>query len=112
MFNQMFKFLGSLFSPITAIFIALSGFFATLIGAVRNPGGFFNTLVCGLIDLIASIFPETPERFQIATVLNSISDSLPAVGRQIVYDIAGTFALMALLILVVKVYRLLPFKAS
>jgi hypothetical protein len=108
----MFKFLGSLFSPITVVFIALSGFFSMLIGAVRNPAGFFNTLVCNLIDLIAAIFPSTPERFQIVKVLDAIASVMPVVGRRIVYDIAGTFALMALLLLVVKVYRLLPFKAS
>lgn len=110
--SKGFGFLFKQFNPLTIACIALIPVFALLIGGVLNPQGWMNSLICGIIDMIAFFFPASPEYLKISSILNGIGDSIPLVGRRLVYDIASTFAVVVGLFTIIKIYKLLPFKAS
>lgn len=107
-FQGLFLF----FTPVITVFVSITAIVAFLIGALLDPQGLMNSVVCHAIDYIAAIFPSTPDNLKIATILNSAGDSMPAVGRGVVKEIFSTIAIIFGLGLIVKIYKLLPFKAS
>lgn len=107
-FTGLFTF----FTPVIVFFVSVSTIVAFMLGALADPQGLMNQVVCSAIDFIANIFPSTPENLKIATILNSAGDSMPAVGRGVVKEIFSTLAIIFGLGLIVKIYKLLPFKAS
>lgn len=108
----MNEFLFKLLKPIYVVFFSITGFISFLLGALADPQGWMNAVVCTTVDVIAAFFPRTPDNLKIANILNSVGDSMPLVGRSIVYEIAGTIATIAGISLVIKLYKLIPFKAT
>lgn len=89
--------------------IILVGF---LVSALNDPQGWMNSVVITTIDAIANLFPSTPENLKIGTIINSLGDSMPLVGRAVIREIFTTISSMAGIALVVKIYKLIPFKAT
>lgn len=106
--NALFQFL----NPIVIFFASVAGIAAFLLGALADPQGFMNQVVCGIIDGVATIFPSTPDNLKIGTMIDSLGASMPAVGRGIIREVFNTILIIAGLLAVVKIYKLLPFKAS
>jgi hypothetical protein len=100
------------FDSINWIVLAITAPLSIIIGAIANPAGAVNSFLCRAIDLVASVFPSTPPNLKIATLLTSAGDSIPIVGRAVVYDIFSTIAIMFAVVLIIKVYKLIPFKMS
>lgn len=71
-----------------------------------------NTVIVAAIDFVAAFFPSTPENLKIGNIINNLASSMPAVGAGIIREIFGTITTIALLALVIKIYKLLPFKMS
>ena len=90
----------------------LIGIVAFLVAALKYPQGWMNSVVITTIDAIANVFPSTPEELKIGTIINTIGDSMPLVGRAVVKEIFVTISSMVGIALVVKIYKLILFKAS
>lgn len=101
-----------LFNSVNWIILAITAPISIILGAIANPAGAVNSFLCRMIDLVASVFPSTPENLKIANLLISTGDSIPIVGRSIVFDIFTTIASMFAIILLIKLYKLIPFKMS
>ena len=85
---------------------------ALILGAINNPEGAVNTFLVKMIDNISPLFPSTPENLKIFPILDSISERLPIIGRAIVYDVATTIGTIFAILIIIKIYKLIPFKAS
>jgi len=85
---------------------------ALALGAIADPEGWINSVICGAIDMIAVLFPSTPDNLKIAYLLNSVAAELPMVGRAIVFDTFQTIASISAMTIIVKIYKLIPFKAT
>lgn len=89
-----------------------AGFWAIVSAAIANPGGAVNAFINMIVDFIGSVFPSTPDNLKIGNLINSVGDSMPAVGRGIVREFFVIFSSCFGLALVIKIYKLIPFKAS
>lgn len=98
--------------PIYAFFASIGSLIAFLLGGLANPQGLMNKIIIKTVDVIAAILPETPSNLKVSSVLNSVAGFMPNVGRDIVYEVASTIAAIAAISLVVKIYKLIPFKAT
>jgi hypothetical protein len=103
-------------TPVVIFFASIGTVVAFLLGALANPQGWMNSVICTAIDYIASIFPSTPDDMKIGTVvstlINGLGSSIPIVGVGIIREIFTTFLTIAGLALAIKIYKLLPFKAT
>lgn len=102
----------SFFRPVVRLALSLLTVASFLLGAILNPNGFLNTAICGAIDHVAAIFPSTPEPMKIGSILDSLALAMPAVGRGIIKEIFVTITAMIAVSLVIKIYKLIPFKAT
>lgn len=107
--NPLFLDILRKFLPILVSFGVVIDFFRR---AIADPQGFANRFLIGAIDIIAGVFPSTPDNLKVYAILNSASSKMPIVGKNIVYDIAGTIAAISLISLTIKIYKLIPFKAT
>lgn len=71
-----------------------------------------NQLICGVIDMIASFFPSTPQALKLSSIINSLSSSLPIFGTALIESIIGTVRDLFVLYTIIKIYKLIPFKAT
>lgn len=107
-FNALFQFI----KPIVVFFISTTSIVAFLLGALLDPQGLMNQIICAVLDNIASIFPSTPDNLKIANIVNNLGDSVPAVGRGVIREIFFTLSSIFTISLAIKIYKLLPFKAT
>ena len=91
---------------------AIGVIIATLVVAATNPQGFINQLVCGLIDIVALPFPSTPEPLKFSSIITVLSTSLPIFGKVLIESILGTVKDLFILYFAIKIYKLIPFKAT
>lgn len=100
------------FTPVVVIAASLVTVAAFLIGALNNPQGLMNQMIVSGINYIAAIFPSTPENLKIGNLISSLGDTIPAIGTGIISEIFTTISTIAGISLAIKIYKLLPFKAS
>lgn len=110
--NNLFKVLFEFIKPVVVIFSSIGGLIAFLLGALADPQGLMNSIVCSVIDGIASLLPSTPDNLKVAYFVNSVGDSMPMVGRGIIREMFVTITAMVAIISVIKIYKLIPFKAT
>lgn len=112
----MFGWLGSIWNSfvgfLSVFWVTFSGVFALLLGAIADPIGAINSLLCRVIDIVAAVWPSTPPALQIGTLLSSIGTAIPLIGAAVVYDLFTTILGMFLIVLAIKLYKLIPFKMS
>ncbi len=106
--NELLRYL----NPIVVFFSSIGGVVAVIVGTIQNPEGAVNTFLIKIIDLIHPIFPSTPDNLKIFSLLDEVAGSMPSVGRAIVYDVAQTLSVLAGFLVIVKIYKLIPFKAT
>lgn len=97
-FEDIIKFLEISFEWIAAIF--------------KDPLGFLNQCINWIIDLFAAILPSSPDSIKISTQVNSITNLTPGIGSGIIREMYNSFAQLAGFALIIKVYKLIPFKAT
>lgn len=110
--NELLSILLNFIKPLIKIVAPLAGVVSLILGAIKNPEGFVNTFLVKMIDLIAGVFPSTPENIKIASIINSVGDQIPLVGKAVIYDIFEVIVVIVSLSLIVKIYKLIPFKAT
>ena len=102
----------SFISPVVVFFISVGSIVAFLLGALADPQGLMNRVVCGAIDMISGVFPSTPDNLKIGSIIESAGSVMPAFGTGLIREVLGTIAGMAAIALVIKIYKLMPFKMS
>lgn len=110
--NTIYNKFVQLLHPFLVVFSSVGTIISLILGAIANPKGAVNKFLVLMIDNIATVFPETPDNLKVFNVLDSVGDSLPSIGRSIVYDVAATIASIVAIMIVVKIYKLIPFKAT
>lgn len=108
----MLQFIKSLFTPLVQLAMLLLGFAGWVAAAVSAPKSFFNMAICWMIDIIAAVLPSTPENLKISAIIAGIANKMPAAGTAIIWEILSTFGIIMGIMMVIKIYRLLPFKFS
>jgi len=104
--------IAAFFRPITLVFASIIVFISFLLGALINPGGAANFVICKIIDVIDVALPSTPPALQISSLLQTASTGVPLVGYGVFQLIASTIFQFFLITVVIKVYKLIPFKMS
>lgn len=84
----------------------------TILVACLYPDSFINQLICGAINLISAVFPSTPDNLKLASIINSLASSLPVFGKNLIQNIIGTVRDLFVLYSIIKIYKLIPFKAT
>ena len=102
----------SLLSFLNSFWKALSTIFSIVLGAIANPAGAVNTFICKVIDIVAAVWPSTPDSMKISNILVSFSTAFPIIGYGIVVEITQTIGTIFLLFAAIKIYKLIPFKMS
>lgn len=110
--NAAINFLLIFLKPVVVVFVSIVSIVAFLLGALADPQGWMNSVVITTIDAFASFLPSTPENLKIANILSEIGDSMPLVGKAIVYEVASTIGTISTISLAIKIYKLIPFKAT
>lgn len=111
-FNPAITIVLGFFNPVNSIFVASFSIVAWLLGAIQNPSGFLNGIICAVIDAVASILPSTPSTLKVGYLLDVASSSMPAIGRSVLSEVFITITAIFLLVAAVKLYKLIPFKAT
>ena len=110
--NELFNVLLNYIKPIIKVSLALGTPLALILGAIQDPDGAINSFLIIGIDLISSVFPSTPEDLKIASIINSLGDSLPLVGKAVIFEILQTIGVIISITAIIKIYKLIPFKAT
>lgn len=108
---KLFDLLKSLVGPVVRIALAVLFPLGYVIAALRNPSGALNHFAIKVIDALASVWPSTPEGMTLAGILLGPTQQM-GFGRYVIsefFALCGSF--MAVIVLV-KLYKLIPFKAT
>lgn len=98
--------------PLVVVLSSITSIIALVLGAIRDPGGAVNAFICRIIDLILIPWPSTPSSLKLGSLLSSFANAFPIIGYGIVLEIAQALGGIFALFVVIKIYKLLPFKAS
>mgnify|MGYP006888382439 CR=1 FL=1 len=98
--------------PIVRIFLAIVSPISWILWAFANPEGAANLFICKIIDLVALVLPSTPPQLKIGALISSAGGSVPIIGSGILFDVVQMIGVMLGVVLVIKVYKLIPFKAT
>ena len=98
--------------PIISVAVALFGVIALILGAIQDPEGAVNTFLVRMIDNIAPLFPQTPESLKVANIIDSVGETMPVVGKAVVFEVFQTISIIFGILAVIKIYKLIPFKAT
>ena len=96
--------------PITIT--AIATIIAILVLAFTDPSGFINQLICAAIDIISVPFPPTPDGLKLVSIINSLASFMPIFGKSLIESIIGTVRDLFILYSIIKIYKLIPFKAT
>lgn len=110
--DNIFKIIYFFARPLVVICLSITSIVSLILGAISNPAGAVNAFICRIIDVILIPWPTTPESMKLGSLLSSFANAFPIVGYGIVLDIAQTLAGMGVLFVAIKIYKLIPFKAS
>ena len=83
-----------------------------IVAIFKNPLGFLNQCINWVVDLIAGILPSTPEDLKINSLISKAGSSIPLIGEDLISELVSTFGQLASLATIIKIYKLIPFKAT
>lgn len=108
----LFAALAAFFTPVIIFFVSVTVIVALILGCIADPSGAVNKFICTIIDVVSVIFPSTPTQLRLGSLIDSASSIAPAFGTSILRDIASTVGSIFTISLVIRIYKLIPFKAS
>lgn len=111
-FNPVISVILFFFNPVVSFFTAAGLIISWLLGALANPQGMMNGVVNSVIDVVSSILPSTPSSLKIGTIINNVSSFMPGIGRAVISEVFFTLSSIFVLYGAVKLYKLIPFKAT
>ena len=107
---NLFDLLKWLANPLVKLVISLTGPVALILGTMADPNGAINTFIIDVIDALEPHLLETPESLKIS---NLIFDNGPVtVGQAVLTDVFQLISIMVGVVALVKLYKLIPFKAT
>ena len=109
--TNQFDFFLELFGEAGKVFSALSSILAIVLGTIQNVTGAVNQLLVNIIDWIAQYWPSTPDEVKIANLIQAATANT-GIGTAIVYETFQTIFLLLSVVALIKIYKLIPFKAS
>lgn len=112
MLGSLFTLLFEYIRPVVVIYSSIGVIVSFLLGALLDPQGLMNQIIVEVIDNIASILPSTPDELKIGALVNDMGDAMPLVGRGIMQEIYDAICKITLIASIIKIYKLLPFKAT
>ena len=110
-FTGLVNFLTDMFGDLRKVISSLMGAVAIVVGTIQNLGGAVNTLLVNLINLVADVWPSTPDEIKLATLIENAGNST-GIGTAIIYDTFQTAFLVLSIVALVKLYKLIPFKMT
>jgi hypothetical protein len=108
---KIFMLLAALVGPAVIVFRALAVIGAIALGAILDPTGAFNALICRLIDFIALYWPSTPPSLKLANLLFPTGAN-QSLGHYFLVELFSTAFIMLSIVALVKLYKLIPFKMT
>lgn len=109
--GALISFFAKFLSPLVVASLGLFSIITFLITALADPAGQWNQIVNAAIDLISGFFPATPTELKIKYLLGQV-DGLPTIASFVICQILGALAQFFALAAIIKIYRLIPFKAT
>ena len=110
--NSLFNALFDYIKPIIVFALSGYGIMRIIMGAIVNPEGAVNTFLIKFIDLVSLVFPSTPDSLKIGTLISTLGEAIPMIGKSVIYEVFQTVGIILVLSLAVKIYKLIPFKAT
>lgn len=110
--TSIFEALKHFLKPISRIALALVPAIGILLETISDPAGALNQLLVTMIDYVAIYWPETPEQLKLSNLVMGQLEPGTSVGEAIIIDIFQTAFLMLSVVVVIKLYKLIPFKAT
>lgn len=110
--TSIFDLLKQLAGPLIKLSVGLFPVVGVLIATVADPAGAANQFLVTMIDHVAIYWPETPENLKLANLIMGQLEPGTSVGKSILIDIYQTGFLMLSVVLLIKLYKLIPFKAT
>ena|ERR687885_2010937 len=87
-----------------------------LLGVIADPTGSFGYFICIMIEVILSPLPSTPESLKITNLISqftqSLGDAYPVIGAGLLNEVFGSVGIVVGILVIVKIYKLIPFKMS
>jgi hypothetical protein len=111
-FNPILNVIIAFLNPITAVISTSGTVVAFLVSTLNNPEGAINKFANSVIDKIALVLPSTPNNLKLGYLLDQSTALMPAFGRNVIAEIFATISSMFAVIVVIKIYKLIPFKAT
>jgi uncharacterized membrane protein YkgB len=108
---RFFSYLFGFLSPVVLVISSLTGLVSLILGALNDPEGWVNQTICFIIDFVSSAFPSTPSNLKISSLIQSVP-LLNSIGFRFISDTFLLISGLAAIALVVKIYKLIPFKAT
>lgn len=99
-------------ASLSGIVIGLGVVIAFVVAALADPSGWLNQSLCFVIDMIVSVFPSTPPALRLESVIVTLSGFLPSAGIFLIRECYAAFRDVFSLIVVFKVYKMIPFKST
>jgi len=99
-------------ASLSGVVIGLGVIVAFVVAALANPSGWVNQSLCFVLDMLFSVFPSTPSSLRIETLIVSLSSFLPSIGIFAVREAFHAFRDVASFLIIFKIYKLIPFKAT
>jgi hypothetical protein len=93
----------------------LQGFFdfiALIWYIITHPFEFLSFLVCSAVGSIFHVLPSTPDNLKIANLISQLGSTFPLIGSGVIHELFTTVASIVGILVLIKVYKLLPFKMS
>jgi hypothetical protein len=100
------------FASMAGIVTALGIILAVVIAALADPAGWLNQSICFVITMIAAVFPATPSNLRLESILVSLTPYLSDIGVYAVREAFHAFRDVLTFIMIFKVYKMIPFKAT
>lgn len=107
-----FAALAAFFTPVIIFFISVTAIVALILGCIADPSGAVNKFICTIIDVVSVIFPATPPQLRLGSLIDSAASVAPGFGTAIIHDVASTVGSIFTISLVIRIYKLIPFKAT
>lgn len=111
LFNEVWGVLENIWNFIKDTLDFVKEVLEWIVAIFKDPLGFFNQCINYIIDLMAIILPSTPENLKIGALISS-AGSTTGLGKSLISTLFETFSQLAGIALVIKVYKLIPFKMT
>lgn len=99
-------------ASLSGVVIGLGIVIAFVVAAIADPSGWLNQSICFVIDMVVQFLPSTPQNLRLEGVVVTLSSHIPVIGLYAVREAFRAFRDIFSLIVIFKLYKMIPFKAT